>query len=430
VTVDLSLPLGNALLMLARRRSLMTAMTLAALVASAVVTSAPSAAQDDPSGGDRGGEQALVSIEVDVLRASNVVVGDTLADVSANVEAQKAMLAEAQTALTTAQTNLATAEGALLDTQTRLAAVNVDADQVVVDAFVNPPVESAFDALSEDNLMDATVKQSILHRKADSDAAKLGEFQVLQEQLEAEETEREEAAEAAEAAEAEAAAAFTDVEAAVGQQAAFAAEVQRRLDVRLAEADALQNTDPELAEQIRAREAELVTMLNELDEEVQAERARQRAAELAEQADANKGITGIKPVAGGVADVACPGGGVVQVAGDISASVERLLTDASEAGITMCGYGYRDPADQVAVRRSNCGTSNYAIYQAPSSYCSPPTARPGTSLHEQGLAIDFTSGGGTIGSGGSAYSWLQDNAANYGLYNLAGEPWHWSVDGN
>ena len=142
-------------------------------------------------------------------------------------------------------------------------------------------------------------------------------------------------------------------------------------------------------------------------------------------------MSGIKPVAGGVADVACPTGGVVQVAGDISATIERLLTDAAEAGYPMCGYGYRDPAEQIAVRRSNCGTSSYAIYQAPSSACSPPTARPGTSMHEQGLAIDFTSSsGGTIGSGSGGYRWLKNNGANYGMYNLPGEPWHWSVDGN
>jgi septal ring factor EnvC (AmiA/AmiB activator) len=414
------------------RRSLVAALALAALLVTSTVVAAPSAAQEEPSAEREqiGDQQALVSIEVDVLRADNADVGGTLASVRENVEAQRTLLTDAQTVLGNAQAALAAAEAAVLDTQSRLDAVNQSADLVVVDAFVNPPVESSLDALTADDLMDATVKQSILDRRTDSDAATLGEFQVLQEQLEAEEAERQAAADAAEAAEAEANAAYADVEAAVGQQAAFAAEVQRRLDQRLAEADALMSTDPALAEQIRAREAELAAALNLLDEEVQAENARRRAAELAELADANKGITGIKPVAGGVTDVPCPAGGVVQVAGDISASVERLLTDAYEAGIAMCGYGYRDPADQIRVRRANCGTSNYAIYQAPSSYCSPPTARPGTSMHEQGLAIDFTVGGGTIGSGSSAYSWMKDNAANYGLYNLPGEPWHWSVDGN
>lgn len=417
--------------MIACRRSLTLAIALVVLLVSSVLVSGPTGAQEASPERERAGDQqALVSIDVDVLRSDNVVVTGTLTEVRENVAAQKAQLAAAQAVVDAAQADLAAADAALAETRAELAEVGVATDQVVIDMFVNPPAESALESLSSDTVMDATVKQSILDRQTDSDVAELDEYLALQEQLEAEEAERQQAADAAAAAEAEAAAALADVEAAVGQQAAFAAEVERRLEQRLAEADALQDVDPARAEEIRAREAEIAAALRELDAEVQAERAQQRAAELAEIADANKGGTGIKPVPGGVTDVACPAGGTVQVAGDIAGAVERLLADAHEAGISMCGYGYRDPADQIAVRRANCGTSNYAIYQAPSSYCSPPTARPGTSLHEQGLAIDFTVGGGTIGSGTSAYSWLQSNAVNYGLYNLPGEPWHWSVDGN
>jgi D-alanyl-D-alanine carboxypeptidase len=415
------------------RRMLSAVAALATLTMASVVVSAPTAAQDGSSESDQaqGDEQALVSIDVDVLRSDTVSVGETLVEVRENVATQKTMLADAQAALTTAQTNLAAADAALADTRARLAAINADADRAVIDTFVNPPAESAVDALTADSLTEAAVKQSILQRQADGDAALLDEYQALQAQLANEEAERAAAASAAAAAEAESEAALADVESAVGQQAAFAAEVERRLDQRLAEADALQNTDPARAEEIRAREAELAASLHALDEEVQAEQARATAAELAEVAEGNKGASGIKPVPGGVADVACPSGGVVQVAGDIAGSVERLLADAYEDGIALCGYGYRDPADQIALRRANCGSSSYAIYQAPSSYCSPPTARPGASLHEQGLAIDFTSGGGsTIGSGSGSYSWLRANAADYGLYNLPGEPWHWSVDGN
>ena len=416
---------------LVRRRSLTSALTLAALVATSLVATEPTGAQEEPSAGSAPGEQALVAVDVDVLRADNVVVGDTLADIRENVEAQKAMLTDAQTALTNADAALATADAALADTQARLAAVNTEADRVVVDAFLNPPYENALEALGSESLMDATVKQSILDREADANAAALEEYGALQDQLEAEQAEREAAAEAADAAAADAGAAYADVESAVGQQAIFVAEVQRRLDRNLSEAQALQNTDPELAAQIMAREAELAAALNELDDEVQAQRAQERAAELADQADAVRYQSGIKPVPGGVTDVVCPTGGVVQVAGDIAGTIERLLADAADAGYPMCGYGYRDPAEQIAVRRANCGSSNYAIYQAPSSYCSPPTARPGTSMHEQGLAIDFTSGGGgTIGSGSGGYRWLRANAASYGMYNLPGEPWHWSVDGN
>jgi LAS superfamily LD-carboxypeptidase LdcB len=96
----------------------------------------------------------------------------------------------------------------------------------------------------------------------------------------------------------------------------------------------------------------------------------------------------------------------------------------------MCGGGYRDPAQQVALRRAHCGSSDYAIYQAPSSACSPPTARPGTSMHEQGLAIDVTCGGGAISRGSACFGWLQGHAAGYGLHNLPSEPWHWSTDGS
>jgi septal ring factor EnvC (AmiA/AmiB activator) len=419
-------------LTLARHRSLIAAALVAAIGASAVVAAPPTAAQQQP-GSERNqirSGDALVSVNVDVLRAEDTEVSGALSDVRENVDNQKAALSEAQGALAAAQTNLANAEAALTDTQTRLSAINDQADGVVVDAFISPPYESALDALTAESTEDATVKQALLGLQANDNAALLAQYMDLQAQLNAEKATRQQAKDAAESAQADADAAYTDVQDAVGQQAAFAAEVEKRIDQRLAEADNLEQIDPELAEQIRGRVDELAAALNELDEEVQAEHARQTAAELAEQAEVNKNITGLKPVPGGVTDVACPDGGVVQVAGDIAHQVERLLADADAAGFTMCGYGYRDPADQIAVRRANCGTSNYAIYQAPSSYCSPPTARPGTSMHEQGLAIDFTIGNGTIRSGSGASNWMRANAANYGLYNLPGEAWHYSVDGN
>jgi LAS superfamily LD-carboxypeptidase LdcB len=66
----------------------------------------------------------------------------------------------------------------------------------------------------------------------------------------------------------------------------------------------------------------------------------------------------------------------------------------------------------------------------PASQCRPPTARPGTSQHEKGLAIDFTYNGRLIRSRSSAgYQWLAANAAAYGFKNLPSEPWHWSTTG-
>ncbi|MGI9596067.1 MAG: M15 family metallopeptidase [Acidimicrobiales bacterium] len=66
----------------------------------------------------------------------------------------------------------------------------------------------------------------------------------------------------------------------------------------------------------------------------------------------------------------------------------------------------------------------------PSSQCRPPTARPGRSQHERGLAIDFTYNGGSISTrSNKGFKWLNANAATYGLKNLASEPWHWSTTG-
>jgi LAS superfamily LD-carboxypeptidase LdcB len=88
---------------------------------------------------------------------------------------------------------------------------------------------------------------------------------------------------------------------------------------------------------------------------------------------------------------------------------------------------------QVELRKQNCGTTRYAIYRMPASECSPPTARPGTSMHERGEAMDFykkgRNGEAVPIAGTGAFHWLKRNAGSYGLYNLPSEPWHWSTNG-
>ncbi|MDZ7732914.1 MAG: M15 family metallopeptidase [Acidimicrobiia bacterium] len=131
---------------------------------------------------------------------------------------------------------------------------------------------------------------------------------------------------------------------------------------------------------------------------------------------------------------ATPGGIVsvrgIQVASSIAGSVESLLAAATADGVSLSGGGYRDPSSQISLRRAHCGTSRYAVYEMPASQCTPPTARPGTSMHEQGLAIDFTYNGSLIRSRSNAgFRWLAANAGRFGLANLPSEPWHWSTNG-
>ena len=120
------------------------------------------------------------------------------------------------------------------------------------------------------------------------------------------------------------------------------------------------------------------------------------------------------------------------VAGAIADNVQGLLNHAASQGVSLCASsGWRSPDAQIALRRAHCGTSNYAIYQMPSSRCNPPTARPGSSMHERGLAVDFScNGGGAIRRGNACWNFLANHAASYGLYTLPSEPWHWSTNGN
>ena len=121
----------------------------------------------------------------------------------------------------------------------------------------------------------------------------------------------------------------------------------------------------------------------------------------------------------------------ITVSAAIADQIDRLLAAAEADGVRLTGHGYRDHGRQIALRRAHCGTSDYAIYQMPASRCSPPTARPGTSMHERGEAIDFSCDGMLIRSHSNpCYRWLVGHAADYGLYNLPSEAWHWSTNGS
>ncbi|MDP8991931.1 MAG: M15 family metallopeptidase, partial [Actinomycetota bacterium] len=121
----------------------------------------------------------------------------------------------------------------------------------------------------------------------------------------------------------------------------------------------------------------------------------------------------------------------ITVASSIAGQLASLLSAADGAGLSLSGGGYRSSQQQIQTRMNNCGTSNYAIYEMPSSQCSPPTAKPGASMHERGLAIDFTNRGSLITSRSNpAFRWLAGNAGRFGFRNLPAEPWHWSTNGS
>lgn len=118
--------------------------------------------------------------------------------------------------------------------------------------------------------------------------------------------------------------------------------------------------------------------------------------------------------------------GGITVAATIAPQVGALLAAAAADGIGFGGYGWRSIETQRDLRSSN-GCPD--IDQAPASSCRVPTAIPGTSLHERGLAVDFFADGATLTAGSRGFAWLQANAARFGLHNLPSEPWHFSTTG-
>lgn len=107
---------------------------------------------------------------------------------------------------------------------------------------------------------------------------------------------------------------------------------------------------------------------------------------------------------------------------------QRMIDDAAKAGVKLSGGGFRTKERQIELRTIN-GCPD--VWTAPASSCRVPTAIPGRSLHELGLAIDLTADGKSISSRTSpAYQWLAAHAGRYGFINLPSEPWHWSITGN
>ncbi len=116
----------------------------------------------------------------------------------------------------------------------------------------------------------------------------------------------------------------------------------------------------------------------------------------------------------------------IEVACHLAGAVEQMVAHAASEGVTLAGSGWRSYDEQVALRRQNCGTSDYDVYERPSMECSPPTARPGSGGHEIGDSIDFQN---CSSPATACFQWLSRNAATYGFYNFPPEPWHWSTTG-
>lgn len=364
-------------------------------------TPAPTAEEVAAAEEAKGGEVDAANAELG--QVSNALAGLTVkvAEQATKAENASSELAAAQTRAIQAAEEVTVIEAEVADLESRLR------DQAIR-GFTNGVSDQGVAVLTGDP--NETVRaQTMLAEVTQSDIDLVGTLAATREDLVVRRAESVEAVDAADqfrlAVEEQLAALQLDQQA----QADLAAAAEQRLDHLLSERAALAALGAEI-ESSNGSEAALVDQL----------------AAVPAPAPSGGSSNGT-PV--GRNQIRSVGKGI-SVHTSIADDVSRLLADASAAGLTLGGGGYRDSAAQITTRRRNCGTSNYAIYEMPASRCRPPTARPGTSMHEQGKAIDFTSNGQLIRSrSNKAYIWLNNNAVKYGLFNLPSEPWHWSVNG-
>ncbi|HUS61797.1 MAG TPA: D-alanyl-D-alanine carboxypeptidase family protein, partial [Acidimicrobiales bacterium] len=367
------------------------AIALAILAATAVPASA-----SRPDAAERRREvqrqRAKAAAQIDLLRASDREVEKALDAMDAAVRTQEAQASDARKAATQASQrleDLRTQEGAAT---AALARTTGQMRALAVDAYVRGTTQEISMFLDATSAAEVATRQTLLKAAqgsttelADSLVATREDLEDLRAEAELVQTQALRRRQVADAK-------LRDLEGAQAEKERASDAVEARLERALAEADGLAALDKELAAEMARRQAEL-------------------ARRVARPAGSARASRSVPRISGSISVTTVRG---ITVATSIAGNIERLLAAADGAGLSLSGNGYRSSEQQIATRRANCGSSNYDIYEKPASSCRPPTARPGQSMHEQGLAIDFTNGGRLIQSRSDAgFRWLSANAGRF-----------------
>ena len=379
-----------------------------------VVVAPAGAAESDPAARRREvqRQKAQAAAKVDVLRASDEELGNALDDLEQDIRGQEARAASAKQAAAAATEQVKRAEAAEAATTAELTDLRSTMKSVAVDAYMQGPTKQLALAAEAGSLNELATKQYMIDVAANKGADTADRLRQAREDLEVQRAAAKTAEEKAVARRKAMDAELKDLKVAEAAKERVAASVEDRLEQTLAEVASLETVDQQLAADIAARQRRLAAQLA-------ARRTTAAPARVSRAATRPGGSIALTTVRG------------ITVASSIADNLEALLAAADADGFALSGGGYRSSDGQVAARRANCGTSDYDIYEKPASACSPPTARPGQSMHEQGLAIDFTSNGQLIQSRSNpAFGWLSRNAGRFGFANLPREPWHWSTNGN
>ena len=362
-------------------------------------------------------EKAAQAVQVNAATADFNEVAQALDDINALVDLQEARLADAEQAVRSAQAQLRNAEARQAEIETEVTGLQGEVRQLAVASFTGETGANGEDFTSlllSDDPTEAARRRSLVQFQTGSLGDGVDRLRSLVAEAEVVSTQRQEASEAATAGQAEAEQRRVELIASQDAQLELVEAVELRLEARLAEAAVLAERDEAAAALVRQQE------------EAIAQRIRQEAAR--EAAIAAAAERSQRPPVATPAEISTVRG--IQVHQSIAGTVEDLLASAAADGVDLSGWGWRDNIKQIQLRQAHCGTSEYDVWEKPASLCNPPTARPGQSQHERGLAIDFTYRGGSITTRSNpGFVWLNNNAHRWGFVNLPSEPWHWSTTG-
>lgn len=346
--------------------------------------------------------------DVDALHGEADAVLLVLEGLDANVAEVERQLKSAESAEAAAETELRAIQTRVEELEAERADMEKLAADAAVDQYIRGPIADQRGSVLNQEPLEWSVRDALYGVVRTNLADVLDQIRLLEEDIDLEKVGAAEALTVAQSERLRVVELAGEATAARNLQASVVGEVRARLDARLAEASALEALDAELAAEIRTGEEAL---------------ARKAAAAAA----ASRPTQASFPVASADEIVSVRG---LQVNASVAADVEALFAAAEADGLNFGGGGWRSAESQIRLRRQNCGSSEYEIYQVSPDRCRPPTARPGSSMHESGQAIDFTFNGRLIRRrDNEGFRWLAANAADYGFSNLPSEPWHWSVNG-
>ena len=383
---------------------------------------------------DRAAQEAASGVDAATAEAEDLI--DALNRAQAAVDAQQAALDEAERAVADALAVVREAEERIAELEEELLATQEGLREAVIESYVSFQAPTGtFSVLGNDPWQNAH-EEALAGFATGSRIDDIDELRRLGEELERWRLLAAEAADDAESHRQQAILILSDLRAAADLEAELSVAAEERVERRLYEVQTLKEIDAQYAAEIEAAEREIAAALarqraaEEARRRAEEEAARKAAEEAARKAAEEAGESRSQPERVFDADFTLVTVRGIQVNSQIEAETEGLLAAMDAEGFDLHGYGYRSNQRQIELRRYHCGTSEWAVWSMPSSQCRPPTARPGRSNHEKGLAIDFTNNGRLITSRDtSVFQALSRIAPEYGFKNLPSEPWHWSVDG-